>query len=225
MRAKLDLTIEEGTYRAIMLKYLGPSRSVVSLDSLTPRLQVRNRPGGTLLNADRGGSPVPLSFGEDNNFLHNKLTTGKLYLVLPGDFEYDFEQAYWEVNLIPIALTAIALGGATININANSTQGRTVFTASAGTPFSGLAVGDIVRTTGAEDSANNSSWEVYSVDGGGSGFTSTRHNDYETNVDNATDSSIAFTYIDKSDTDSKYMERYAMSLAGGLFRVSKKVIT
>ncbi len=65
----------------------------------------------------------------------------------------------------PAGYTSLAIGA-----NAASPW-RTDFTASAGTPFSGMTAGQTFSVANAEDTRNNGTYRVVSVNGGGASLT------------------------------------------------------
>lgn len=95
---------------------------------------------------------------------------------------------FGSTTIAPAAYTSLA-------ITANATNPwQANFTASAGTPFSGMSAGQTFSIDSAEDSRNNGTYRVVSVNGGGSGLTVEKVNPRQTMQLNGTDDVVLATF-------------------------------
>lgn len=153
---KLNLTILQGSYFAKSLYWLDETFAKRDLTNYTPRLSIRDLPGGTLL----------ASFLENYDTFRNQLTQGRIDWIIPSDVSalYDFDQAFYDLEIVQVTRNAIAMGGSYTSaaIDVDNGSGGSTITANGGTPFSSVSPGDIVRIT-ASESDNEASGLVASA--------------------------------------------------------------
>lgn len=149
--------VEQGSQYSVPFKWYGP-------DQETP-VDLTNKALELIIVQNKNDSTPIYKIGSPTNL--TKDANGNIIPIISAvvTSTFAFGRGFYELSSVNYTGSAIVTGGAytLANIDVDDGNSRATITADGGTPYSGLAAGDLIQVSGLTDSDNDGVYEIYSV--------------------------------------------------------------